>query len=64
MYPGMGFIMTAKQESVDEVSRMFRETGMACQIIGTVVPEHHLILTKGKEKETLFNFSSTGVTNI
>jgi len=64
MYPGMGFIMTAKQECVDDVAQMFRETGMACQIIGTVVPEHHLILTKGKEKETLFNFSSTGVTNI
>lgn len=64
MYPGMGFIMTAKQENVDAVARMYREAGMACQIIGTVVPEHHLVLTKGDEKETLFNFSSTGVTNI
>jgi len=64
MYPGMGFIMTVNQENIAAVSRAFREAGMACQIIGTVIPEHQLIITKGSEKETVFNFTSTGVTNI
>ncbi len=64
MYPGMGFIMTANQENVDSVSRKFRDAGMACQIIGTVVEEQSLVLTKGPERETVFNFSSKGITNI
>ena len=64
MYPGMGFIMTADKSSVMDVCRSFREAGMAAQVIGTVVPERSLTLTKGDEKATIFNFCSEGITNI
>ena len=64
MYPGMGFIMTANKDSVNEVCRLFREAGMASQVIGTVVKERSLTLTKGEEKATIFNFCSEGITNI
>ncbi len=64
MYPGMGFIMTAEQESVDKVCRMFRETGMAAQVIGTVIKDRKLTLTKGSASTTIFNFCAEGITNI
>ncbi|HJJ30674.1 MAG TPA: methanogenesis marker 2 protein [Methanocorpusculum sp.] len=64
MYPGMGFIMTAEQESVDKVCRTFREAGMAAQVIGTVVPERTLTITKGDDSVVLFDFCAGGITNI
>ena len=64
MYPGMAFIMTTEQESVDAVCKAFRKSGMACQIIGTVNNSHSLVIKKGDDKITLFNFSSEGITNI
>ena len=64
MYPGMGFIMTAEQDSVDKVCRKFREAGMAAQVIGTVVPERTLTITKGDDSVVLFDFCAGGITNI
>lgn len=64
MYPGMGFIMTAGQKSVDAVCRKFREAGMASQVIGTVIKERKLTLTKGSESVSIFNFCQEGITNI
>ncbi|MCK9313485.1 MAG: AIR synthase-related protein, partial [Methanocorpusculum sp.] len=64
MYPGMGFIMTADQESVDEVCKLFRSVGMAARVIGTVTDSRKLVLQKGNEETTLFNFCVEGITNI
>lgn len=64
MYPGMAFIMTADDESIDEVCKQFRNAGMACQIIGFVTDTHSLIIKKGDAGTTLFNFSAEGITNI
>ena len=64
MYPGMGFILTAKQENVDEVCLAFRMAGMAAQVIGTVTGDHRLIITKGEDSTVLFDFSAGGITNI
>lgn len=64
MYPGMGFIMTADKSMVEKVCKTFRNVGMAAQVIGTVVKERCLKLTKGDESETIFNFCAEGITNI
>jgi hypothetical protein len=64
MYPGMGFIMTANQESVDEVCKIFRNVHMAARVIGTVTDTRKLILQKGNDETTLFNFCVEGITNI
>ena len=64
MYPGMGFIVTANQASVDQVCQLFRKVNMAAQVIGTVNDTRKLVLQKGNEKATLFNFCVEGITNI
>ena len=64
MYPGMGFIVTANQSSVEAVCQLFRKVNMAAQVIGTVTNDHKLILQKGKDTATLFNFCVEGITNI
>jgi len=57
-------ILTVEPDNVDAVSKAFRKTGMACQVIGVVNNSHSLVITKGEEKTTLFNFGSEGITNI
>ena len=64
MYPGMAFIMTAEQDSVDAVCRTFREAGMAAQVIGTVTKDQRLVITKGDDSTVLFDFTAGGITNI
>ncbi|HJJ27843.1 MAG TPA: methanogenesis marker 2 protein [Methanocorpusculum sp.] len=64
MYPGMAFILTVEPDAVEKVCRAFRKTGMACQQIGRVNDSHSLVIAKGDAKTTLFNFHSSGITNI
>ncbi len=64
MYPGMAFIMTVDKRNVDAVFKEFRGAGMAANVIGTVVKERSLTLTKGTESATMFNFCAEGITNI
>ena len=64
MYPGMGFVVTANQSSVEQVCQLFRKVGMAAQVIGTVTNTRKLVLQKGAEQTTLFNFCVEGITNI
>lgn len=64
MYPGMGFIMTAKPEMTTRICKYFSNVNMECREIGVVTDTKELILTKGTEKITVFDFTKTGITNI
>jgi len=64
MYPGMGFILTASQEHVDEVCRRFRIAGMAAQVIGTVTDGRELTVTYQGERTSVFDFSVDGIIGI
>jgi hypothetical protein len=61
MYPGMGFILTAKQEHVDEVCRRFRKVGMAAQVIGTVNETRELTVSYQGDTTEVFDFSVDGI---
>ena len=64
MYPGMGFIMTAKPENINIICKKFSDVGMTTKIIGSTNNSKQLTLVKGNDKTTLFDFSKEGITNI
>ena len=64
MYPGMGFIMTAKKGDVDELVRLFAGVGMTAHEIGTVTDTRELrIHYEGKDTQ-VFDFIGNGIMHI
>ena len=64
MYPGMGFILTAKKEHVAELLRLFAGVGMTAKEIGTVNGTRELrIHYQGKDSQ-VFDFVGNGILHI
>jgi len=64
MYPGMGFILTAKKVDVDELVRLFAGVGMTAREIGTVTDSRELrIHYEGKDTQ-VFDFVGNGIMHI
>jgi uncharacterized protein len=64
MYPGMGFIMTAKRAHMQELVRMFDNVGMTAREIGTVTDTRELrIHFEGKDTQ-VFDFIENGIMHI
>ena len=64
MYPGMGFILTAKKEHVQELIETFAAVGMTAKAIGTVDNEKTLrIRYEGNETE-VFDFINNGIMHL
>lgn len=64
MYPGMGFIMTAKKAHVAELVRIFADVGMMAQEIGTVTDTRELrIHYEGKDTQ-VFDFVENGIMHL
>jgi len=61
MYPGMGFVMTAKEEDTAEVCRRFGAVGMTAQRIGTVNDSRALRVTYRGKGTPVFDFLERGI---
>lgn len=75
MYPGMGFVVTAKGENADAVIEVFQRRGLTARVIGRVTEEKKLVIRHGfmdgglkegakKEEFVLFDFEKECVTGI
>ncbi len=64
MYPGMGFVVTARQENVEEVMKIFSRRGLTPAVIGQVVEDRKLIIRSGKDEAVLFDLEKECVTGI
>jgi putative methanogenesis marker protein 2 len=64
MYPGMGFVVTAKHENLHEVIDVFRHHGLNASKVGRVTEERKLIVRQGSKEAELFDFSRDTVTGI
>jgi hypothetical protein len=64
MYPGMGFVVTAKPENVYEVIDVFRDRGLTAAKIGSVVSDRRLVIRQGAKEAVLFDFAKDTVTGI
>lgn len=64
MYPGMGFILTARKEHVGELVQLFAHVGMTAREIGTVTDSRELrIHYEGKDTQ-VFDFVGNGIMHI
>lgn len=61
MYPGMGFILTVKEENVDEVCRLFADVGMGAADIGYVDNSRHLKVNYDENQSLVFNLEEVGI---
>jgi len=64
MYPGMGFVMTAKKEHVDEVIGLFAGVGMTAKEIGTVNSSRELRIHYQGKDTRVFDFVGNGILHI
>jgi hypothetical protein len=62
MYPGMGFVLTAREEHVDELVRRFAAVGMTAQVIGTVDATRELRIRYDGDEAQVFDFIKNGIT--
>ena len=64
MYPGMGFVVTAKSEDAENVLEVFQKRGLTAKVIGRVTADQRLIIRKGTEEAVLFDLTKECVTGI
>ena len=64
MYPGMGFVVTAKREDSQSVLEVFERRGLTARVIGRVTEERKLIIAQGEEECVLFDLEKECVTGI
>jgi hypothetical protein len=64
MYPGMGFILTAKKEHVKELVRLFAGVGMTACEIGVVNTTRELRITYNGQETQVFDFIDNGIMHL
>ncbi|MFZ2471178.1 MAG: methanogenesis marker 2 protein [Methanothrix sp.] len=64
MYPGMGFVVTAKPENAQAVLGVFERRGLTARVIGRVTQERKLVIRQGSEETVLFDLEKECVTGI
>jgi hypothetical protein len=64
MYPGMGFILTAKKEHVPELIGLFATTGMTAREIGTVNMTKELRIRYDGQETQVFDFITNGIMHL
>lgn len=56
MYPGYGFVLTVKEEKIEEVTNIFEDRHISVGIIGEITSEKKMILHYKNESGVLFDF--------
>lgn len=64
MYPGMGFVLTAKTDKVPKLVRKFASVGMVAQSIGTVDDSNELKICYEGDETQVFEFIHNGVMHL
>ena len=64
MYPGMGFILTAKEQNVKELITTFAAVGMMAKEIGTVDDTNTLRIRYEGNETMVFDFSTNGIMHL
>ncbi len=57
VYPGSGFVLTAKEENVSDTINMLEEVNITSQVAGSIIEEKKLYLTQGNQEKIVFDFN-------
>ena len=58
MYPGSAFVLSAPEESTDEVINLLNKTNINASCIGTITDNKKLTMSYKNNKKTVFDFNS------
>jgi putative methanogenesis marker protein 2 len=64
MYPGMGFMLTARKENVPELVRLFADVGMTAKDIGIVDATKELRIRYDGQETQVFDFIKNGIMHL
>ena len=64
LYPGAGFVLTAKEENVDFIVEILEKVNITTRVVGSIIPDKMLFLTSGDSKEVVFDFTTDKITGI
>ena len=64
MYPGMGFVLTAKKRNAEEVTSRFASVGMTARVIGHLDGDRNLCIEHGGEQASVFDLKRESVMGI
>jgi putative methanogenesis marker protein 2 len=64
MYPGMGFVVTASPENLDDVISVFENRDLTACCIGKIVKDRTLIIEAKGKSAVLFDFTTDYITGI
>jgi hypothetical protein len=64
MYPGMGFVLTAKERDMPELIRRFASVGMTAKAIGTVDTTKKLRICYQGDETQVFDFIKNGIMHL
>ena len=64
MYPGMGFILTVKEENAEEVCRRFTDVGITASLIGEVNGSRRLTVRHLGRETQVFDLDRDGIMQI
>ncbi|KZX16348.1 phosphoribosylformylglycinamidine synthase 2 [Methanobrevibacter cuticularis] len=63
-YPGAGFVLTTKEENIDEIINILKEVSITTAVVGDVIEEKKLFLSYGNETLVVFDQEKNPVLNI
>jgi len=64
VYPGSGFVLTAKEENVDECIEILEKVNITTQVAGKIIREKQLNLTHEGQERTVFDFNKDMIIGI
>ena len=64
MYPGMGFVLTARERHTEEVIRRFASVGMTARVIGHLDGDRNLCIEHHGEQASVFDLKRESVMGI
>ncbi len=64
LYPGAGFVLTAKKENVDRCIKLFEEVNIKSAVVGEIIKDKKLYITFKNETGILFDFDDDEIMGI
>jgi putative methanogenesis marker protein 2 len=64
VYPGLGFVLTARRDAVSEICRRFSEVGMTAAEVGIVTDDKTLFVSLDDERTPVFSLEKNGVMHL
>lgn len=64
VYPGSGFVMTAKEENVDDCIEILEKVNITTKVAGRIIGEKQLNLTHEGQERTVFDFNKDMIIGI